>query len=62
MSGANEVHEDNGPEPMKIYDVIIIGSGPAGYTAANIHLSCKAQHVGDFRITSWGPINDYQRG
>ena len=34
MSGANEVHEDNGTEPMKIYDVIIIGSGPAGYTAA----------------------------
>jgi thioredoxin reductase (NADPH) len=34
MSGANEVHEDNSTEPMKIYDVIIIGSGPAGYTAA----------------------------
>ena len=34
MSGANEVHEDNDTEPMKIYDVIIIGSGPAGYTAA----------------------------
>ncbi len=34
MSGVNEVHEDNSTEPMKIYDVIIIGSGPAGYTAA----------------------------
>jgi thioredoxin reductase (NADPH) len=34
MSGANEVHEDNSTAPMKIYDVIIIGSGPAGYTAA----------------------------
>jgi thioredoxin reductase (NADPH) len=34
MSGANEVHEDSDTEPVKIYDVIIIGSGPAGYTAA----------------------------
>lgn len=34
MSGANEVHEDNDTEPVKIYDVVIIGSGPAGYTAA----------------------------
>src|ERR1051325_12123776 len=33
MSGANEVHEDSDTEPVKIYDVIIIGSGPAGYTA-----------------------------
>src|SRR6187200_239300 len=34
MSGANEVYEDSDTEPVKIYDVIIIGSGPAGYTAA----------------------------
>lgn len=34
MSRANEEHEVSDPEPKKIYDVIIIGSGPAGYTAA----------------------------
>ncbi|HEY7570920.1 MAG TPA: thioredoxin-disulfide reductase [Nitrososphaeraceae archaeon] len=34
MSEANEEHEANRNEPAKIYDVIIIGSGPAGYTAA----------------------------
>lgn len=34
MSEANEEHEANRNDPVKIYDVIIIGSGPAGYTAA----------------------------
>jgi thioredoxin reductase (NADPH) len=34
MYGVNEEHEASDTEPTKIYDVIIIGSGPAGYTAA----------------------------
>ena len=34
MSESNEAHDANSNEQVKIYDVIIIGSGPAGYTAA----------------------------
>lgn len=32
MHGVNEEHEANNTEPTKFYDVVIIGSGPAGYT------------------------------
>ena len=45
---------------QKHYDVIIIGSGPAGYTAGIYASRAKSRHVNYIRHPAWWPAYDHK--